>query len=178
MNGRIRTPSTEDAELSLVATTVKRADPDGQRFARAFRRTFDMILDRENTGRYRWDQLHKTEKNYFGNLAEINVQRELGFADGQATEFSICGIDVACKYAHTETAWPIPPEVHEPGHLLLGLWANDTEALWSVALLRPHSKALTPADHHQARHLTAAGKKEITWLFRPTLLPENFPLRP
>jgi hypothetical protein len=36
-------------------------DRDGTRIARVLRRTYDMLLNGKDTGRYRWDQLHKTE---------------------------------------------------------------------------------------------------------------------
>ena len=47
--------------------------------AKVLRRTYDMLLDGQHTGRYRWDQLLKTEKTHFGTLVEINLQRAFGF---------------------------------------------------------------------------------------------------
>lgn len=74
------------------------------------RATYDMLLDGQHTGRYRWDQLYKTEKTHFGTLVEINLQREFGFADGQSMDFVIQGTDVDCKYAQSLGEWMIPPE--------------------------------------------------------------------
>ncbi len=48
-----------------------------------------MLLDGQHTGRYRWDQLHKTEKTHFGTLVEINLQRAFGFDDGMTMDFAI-----------------------------------------------------------------------------------------
>ena len=69
-----------------------------------------MLLDGQHTGRYRWDQLYKTEKTHFGTLVEINLQRAFGFADGQSMDFAIRGIDVDCKYSQSRGDWMIPPE--------------------------------------------------------------------
>ena len=65
-----------DPELRVVADELMSHDPDGSRIARVLRRTYDMLLDGQHTGRYRWDQLYKTEKTHFGTLVEINLQRE------------------------------------------------------------------------------------------------------
>ena len=64
-----------DAELQAVAEYLLSNDPAGARTAKVLRLTFDMLLDGQHTGRYRWDQLYKTEKTHFGTLVEINLQR-------------------------------------------------------------------------------------------------------
>jgi hypothetical protein len=73
---------TSDPELTAVADELMSRDPDGTRIAAVLRRTYDMLLDGQHTGRYRWGQLYKTEKTHFGTLVEINLQREFGFATG------------------------------------------------------------------------------------------------
>ena len=125
---------TNDAELRAVAGELVSGDPDGVRVAGVLRRTYDMLLDGQHTGRYRWDQLYKTEKTHFGTLVEINLQREFGFADGAAMDFAICGIDVDCKYSQDLAEWMIPPEA--VGKIILGLWANDNQGRWSLGLVR------------------------------------------
>ena len=57
-----------DRALRSVAGELMSQDPDGLRVARVLRRTYDMLLDGQHTGRYRWDQLYKTEKTHFGTL--------------------------------------------------------------------------------------------------------------
>lgn len=69
-----------------------------------------MLLDGQHTGRFRWDQLYKTEKAHAGTLIEINLQREFGFGDGLEMDYRIAGIDVDCKFSQTRGAWMIPPE--------------------------------------------------------------------
>ena len=136
-----------------------------------------MLLDGQHTGRYRWDQLHKTEKTHFGTLVEINLQREFSFADGTAMDFSICGIDVDCKFSQDFADWMIPPEA--VGHILLGLWASDEQGKWSVGVVRASTGLLTASRGNRdlKRRLTAVGKATVTWVFKDRPLPENALLR-
>jgi len=60
-----------DAELAAVAAELAALDADGARMGAAIRGALDMLLDGQHTGRYRWEQLHKTEKTYAGTLIEI-----------------------------------------------------------------------------------------------------------
>jgi hypothetical protein len=50
----------QDAELQVVAQYLLRNDPAGVRIAKVLRPTYDLLLDGQHTGRYRWDQLYKT----------------------------------------------------------------------------------------------------------------------
>jgi hypothetical protein len=169
--------STGDPELSAVAGELMSRDPDGSRISQVLRRTYDMLLDGQHTGRYRWDQLYKTEKTHFGTLLEINLQREFGFADGAAMDFAICGIDVDCKYSQGRAEWMIPPEA--VGHIILGLWANDDQGRWSLGLVRADERLLTASRGNRdlKRRLSAAGKAAVSWLFQGNELPENALLR-
>jgi hypothetical protein len=136
-----------------------------------------MLLDGQHTGRYRWDQLYKTEKTHFGTLVEINLQREFGFADGQAMDFAIQGIDVDCKFAQNIADWMIPPEAL--GHTILGLWASDDQGRWSLGLVRAteHALSVSKGNRDLKRRLSASGRASITWLFKDQPLPENALLR-
>ena len=53
--------ATSDGDLAAVAAELRALDGDGSRMAAAIRGALDMLLDGQHTGRYRWDQLHKTE---------------------------------------------------------------------------------------------------------------------
>ena len=68
---------TDDRELAAVAAELRALDGDGARMATAIRGALDMLLDGQHTGRYRWDQLHKTEKTHAGTLVEIALARAL-----------------------------------------------------------------------------------------------------
>jgi Restriction endonuclease NaeI len=152
-------------------------DPDGKRIAKVLRRTYDMLLDGQHTGRYRWDQLYKTEKTHFGTLVEINLQREFKFADGTTMDFAIRGTDVDCKYSQDRADWMIPPEA--VGQIILGLWASDDKGKWSLGLVRADDQLLTSSRGNRdlKRRLSAVGKAAVTWLFRDRELPENALLR-
>ncbi len=168
---------TSDPELRVVADELMSRDPDGTRIAKVLRRTYDMLLDGQHTGRYRWDQLYKTEKTHFGTLVEINLQREFEFADGTAMDFAICGIDVDCKYSQDRAEWMIPPEAM--GQIILGLWASDDRGKWSLGLVRADDHLLTSSRGNRdlKRRLSAVGKAAVTWIFQGYELPENALLR-
>lgn len=169
--------TTDDAQLETVAEELITADPEGGKIGRALRRTYDMLLDGQHTGRYRWQQLSKTEKTHFGTLAEINLQRAFAFADGKAMDFAIRGIDVDCKFSQDPGGWMIPPEA--VGHLILGLWASDDQGLWSLGLIRTTDQVLTTAtgNRDRKRWLSPVGRSAIMWLYRNKPLPENALLR-
>jgi hypothetical protein len=169
-------PRTDDGDLERVAAHLLGEDPGGRRFAGALRRTIDMLLDGQHTGRYRWEELHKTEKTHAGTLVEINLQREFGFADGERLDYRICGTDVDCKFSQAMGGWMIPPEA-EHGLCLL-VWASDETGAWSAGLVRATSACLRDtANRDRKRTLSPVGKAAIRWLFRDAALPENALLR-
>nr|WP_202461922.1 NaeI family type II restriction endonuclease [Streptomyces sp. SID8374] len=165
-----------DPELDAVAQTVLGADRDGSRFAGAIRRSMDMLLDGQHTGRFRWDQLYKTEKAHLGTLIEINLQREFGFADGASMDYSIAGSDVDCKYSQTLGGWMIPPEALN--HLLLVVWASDEQSRWTAGLVRALPERLNSGGNRDAKKtLSAMGRGAVRWLYRDAPLQENMLLR-
>jgi hypothetical protein len=166
----------DDDDLDRVAGHLRAMDPAGQRFGRALRRTIDMLLDGQHTGRYRWEQLHKTEKTHAGTLVEINLQREFGFADGARMDYQICGCDVDCKFSQAMGGWMIPPEAD--GGLCLLVWASDDQRAWSAGLVRVTPGSLREAANRDLkRTLSPAGKAAVRWLFTDAVLPENVLLR-
>jgi Restriction endonuclease NaeI len=166
----------DDGGLDEVAEHLLALDPSGQRFGRALRRTIDMLLDGQHTGRYRWEQLHKTEKTHAGTLVEINLQREFGFEDGDRLDYRIRGTDVDCKFSQAMGGWMIPPEAD--GGLCLLVWASDDRGAWSAGLVRVTSACLRDAaNRDRKRVLSPAGKAAIRWLFADAALPENVLLR-
>ena len=145
---------TDDAELESVAEELTAADPEGVRIARALRRTYDMLLDGQHTGRYRWDQLAKTEKTHFGTLAEINMQRAFGFADGQAMDFAIRGLTNAAGNRDRKR-WLSP---HGKASVT---WLFKNKKLPDNALLR-----IPPRHVDQIFSCSAHGSKRLDMLFR------------
>lgn len=135
-----------------------------------------MLLDGQHTGRFRWDQLYKTEKAHAGTLIEINLQREFGFDDGLKMDYRIAGIDVDCKFSQTRGAWMIPPEAL--GHLLLVVWASDAGSVWCAGLVRARPDLLNSGGNRDAKKtLSSAGRAAIRWLFYDAPLKENMLLR-
>jgi hypothetical protein len=80
-----------DSEIKAVEAELYRLDPTGDVVAAVLRNTLDQLYDGQHTGRWSYDQLHKTEKTYMGTLVEINLHREFDFADGNATDYRIAG---------------------------------------------------------------------------------------
>jgi hypothetical protein len=165
-----------DPELDRVAAALRQADPDATRMAGAIRDAFDLLLDGQHTGRYRWDQLHKTEKTHAGTLIEIGIQRRLGLADGITLDYSIDGTEVDCKFSHRSGGWMIPPEAE--GRLLLLVRASDEEGTWSAGLIRAREEYLRQAGNRDLkRTLTERARGAIEWLSLDAPLPENALLR-
>lgn len=161
-----------DEQLQAVHATLMDLDPYGQRFAAVLRDTIDQLLNGEVTGRYDWKTLNKTERTHAGTLVEINLQREFRFADGQAMDYQIAGIDVDCKYSQSFGGWMIPPEAK--GHLCLLVWANDYESRWSAGLFRVRHEWLNHGSNRDAKlTVKASHRDKIYWLWLDALLPEN-----
>ncbi len=165
-----------DPELADVAGELRSLDADGSRMAAAIRDALDMLLDGQHTGRYRWDQLHKTEKTHAGTLVEIALARTLHLADGRALDYTIAGADVDCKFSHRMGGWMIPPEAD--GQLLLLVQASDEDGTWSAGLLRATEDHLRPAGNRDGkRALNDRGRAAVRWLHARAALQENALIR-
>lgn len=158
------TTSSTDQELEAVVQEILGLDPDGDRTAMVLRSTLDQLYDGLHTGRYRWDQLHKTEKTHCGTLVEINLQREFKFADGVDMDYQIAGVDVDCKYSQSMGGWMIPPE--SMGHLCMVVTADDQQSSWSLGVVRITDDILSQGGNRdRKRSITAAGRNAIHWVF-------------
>jgi len=165
-----------DAELAAVAAELAALDADGARMGAAIRGALDMLLDGQHTGRYRWEQLHKTEKTHAGTLIEIALARALRLADGTALDYTIAGADVDCKFSHKLGGWMIPPEAD--GKLLLLVQASDEDGTWSAGLLRAAEENLRPAGNRDLkRSLDDRGRAAVRWLHARAPLGENALIR-
>jgi len=170
--GPVADPDQADDELGAVAAELRGLDGDGSRMAAAIRGALDMLLDGQHTGRYRWDQLHKTEKTHAGTLVEIALARILRLADGVTLDYTIAGADVDCKFSHRVGGWMIPPEAG--GKLLLLVQASDEDGTWSAGLLRAAEENLRPAGNRDGkRGLNDRGRAAVRWLHARAPLQEN-----
>jgi hypothetical protein len=166
----------EDCELASVAAELRGLDEDGSLMAAAIRGALDMLLDGQHTGRYRWDQLHKTEKTHAGTLVEIALARVLRLADGAALDYTIAGADVDCKFSHRLGGWMIPPEAD--GQLMLLVQASDEDGTWSAGLVRATAEHLSPAGNRDGkRALNERGRGAVRWLHARAPLQENVLIR-
>jgi Restriction endonuclease NaeI len=175
-DGRADGRAADDEELAAVAAELRALDGDGSRMAAAIRGALDMLLDGQHTGRYRWDQLHKTEKTHAGTLVEIALARTLGLADGVALDYTIAGADVDCKFSHRLGGWMVPPEAD--GKLLLLVQASDEDGTWSAGLLRAVPGHLSAAGNRDGkRALNDRGRAAVRWLRVRAPLQENVLIR-
>ena len=130
-----------------------------------------MIYNGQETGRYRWDQLMKTEKTHFGTLFEINAQREFRFEGGDTTDFRIVGHQVDAKWSQTDGGWMLPPEVF--GEIALVGTGDDATSSWSVGLIRVTDDVRREKGNRDKKsRLNPLGKSSVRWLWR------DAPLRP
>lgn len=164
-------PDDADPGVADVVAAFRRLDPDGQRMAKVFRSTFDQLYDGQHTGRYRVDQLFKTEKTHFGTLIEINLQRELKLDDGDVLDFKVAGHEVDCKYSHMG-AWMLPMESFE--QVILVTQADDQKSVWSAGLVRvTEENRRTSENRDKKTGLNAHGRSQITWLFKDAPMQPN-----
>ncbi len=153
------TPGATDPELDAVERRLYELDPDGDRVATVLRDTLDQLYDGQRTGRWAYDQLHKTEKTHMGTLVEINLHREFAFDDGDDTDYRVADIEVDCKFSMSGGAWMLPPE--SLGHICLVLWASDLENSWSAGLVRVDAAKLSPPNRDGKRRLTPEGRSLV-----------------
>lgn len=176
-NGEL--PGVEpDPQLVQVCQALSTADPLGDRAAEVFRQTFDQLYDGQRTGRYRWEQLYKTEKTHFGTLLEINLRRQFDdvLDDGVALDYSILGYDIDCKYSHKMGGWMIPPEAF--GKLLLVCNASDFESFWNMGVVRATENVRRRGSNRDGKSsLTRQGLSTIHWLHRDAPMAPNVLLR-
>ncbi|MEU4293825.1 NaeI family type II restriction endonuclease [Kribbella sp. NPDC026596] len=166
-----------DPERDEVVQAFFAADPDGKRAAAVFRATYDQLYDGQHTGRFRWDQLFKTEKTHYGTLLEINLRREFDdviddTVEGRALDYSICGHDVDCKFSQSFGGWMLPPECF--GQLLLVAWADDQRGTWSLGVVRATDANRRASVNRDGKtQLSLKGREQISWLHFEADLPPN-----
>lgn len=163
-----------DLELEAVAREVlgSNASATQNTIGRVLRETIDQLLDGQHTGRYRWEQLFKTEKTHAGTMVEINLQRAMRYEDGELLDFKIAGIEVDCKFSQTLFGWMIPPEA--VGRVCMVVWANDIEARWSLGLVRASEGVLSRGHNRDGkRTLARESREKLRWLFDHAPLPPN-----
>lgn len=166
-------PKNIDSELEFIRSEILSLDPDGARIASVIRDTIDQLYDGQRTGRYRWDQLYKTEKTHCGTLIEINLQREFHFADGIALDFTIAGIEIDCKYSQRDGGWMIPPEA--VGKQCMLITAEDSaHPSWSLGIIRAKEEFLNVSHNRDGKtSINRSGRDSIQWIWRKATMDAN-----
>lgn len=171
-----RPPTEPDTELETLLDELRSLDPTGHRFASILRDVWDQQLDGAHTGRYRWDQLLKTEKSFMETLVRRSVLREFRFSSGESLEFQLDGIEFDCKYSLRAGRWVLPREA--VGKLCMLIWADDSQTRWGAGIVRVHEHYLSPGLNRDGKSsLNQEGRAAVKWLHRDASLPENVLLR-
>jgi hypothetical protein len=138
----------------------------------ALRQAFDEVIDGPRTGRYRIEQLEKTEKTYIGTKVEIVLRAELELERGVTLDNLICGSEVDTKFS-LSGGWMIPREA--VGEICLLVSGNDNAGTFNVGLLRTVPAVLRRGTNQDGKNsVSAASKAQIVWLLRNEALPRNF----
>lgn len=164
----------EDPARDEVAAAFQVADADGKRAAAIFRATFDQLYDGQHTGRFRWEQLFKTEKTHYGTLLEINLRREFDdvIDDGVLLDYRVHGHDIDCKFSQKMGGWMLPPESF--GQLLLVATASDADGTWSLGVARATDENRRTSENRDGKtSLSLRGRGQIAWLHLEAELPPN-----
>lgn len=164
--------SGPDPAIEDVAAKIRSLDPEGLRWASVVRHTYDVIYNGQETGRYRWDQLMKTEKTHFGTIFEINAQREFKFADGDKTDYRIAGHQVDAKWSQKSGAWMLPPEVFD--EIALVATGSDQDSKWSLGLIRVTPEVRREkVNRDKKSQLNELGRNSVRWLWKNAQLRPN-----
>lgn len=157
-----------------LAVAIQEYDPEGVIIGRAMRNSFDMAYNGQHTGRYRLDQLSKTEKAHIGSLVELNLRRALdGFLnDGASMDFKILGHEVDCKYSMRSFGWMIPTEAI--GYHAMLCHADDQKARWQLGFIEVTPEVLNTGHNRDRKQtISTAGRSAIAWAWRDQPMPPN-----
>ena len=161
-----------DAELHAVCSALLAHSNIATLIGEGLRRSFDEVIDGPRTGRFRIEQLEKTEKTYIGTKVEIVLRNELELPRGRVLDNLIGGIEVDTKFSLSGD-WMIPREAFDQLCLLVS--GNDNSGVFNLGLLRMSPEVLTLGANQDAKKtVSAAGKARITWLVRNAPMPRNF----
>lgn len=157
-----------------LAKQLQEADPGGERMALLFRETFDQAYDGQNTGRYRPQDLSKTELAHIGSLVEINIRRQFTdlISDGIKMDYCIDGVEVDCKYSKNPFGWMIPLEtVHNYAVLC---HADEVKATFRVGFVYITDEILNKGGNRdKKRTISLTGRESIQWAWFDHPFPKN-----
>lgn len=164
----------QDPDLQTLVATFRQRDPRGQEFGQVFRHSFDQAYDGQNTGRFRPEELSKTELAHIGSLVEINIRRQFAdiIEDGLDMDFLIAGLEVDCKFSKMPFGWMIPIETL--GNFAMLCHANELTANYRVGFVRVDDGILTQGGNRdRKRTIKKSGRESIDWLWYDEPYPRN-----
>lgn len=166
--------NTQDIAIEEIASFLTSKKNITEIISKALRQAFDEVIDGPRTGRFKIEQLEKTEKTYIGTKVEIILRNKLSLARGRVLDNFICGQEVDTKFS-LSGGWMIPKEAVDQICILVK--ANDNTGLFSIGLLRTTLENLTTGKNQDGkRSISAKGKNNITWLLANESLPRNIML--
>ena len=165
------TATPTDAALDQVRAWLLDGPDPQPLFGEVLRRAFDEVLDGQRTGRYRIEDLSKTEKTYIGTKVEILLADALAIERGAKLDFLIAGNEVDCKFSLAPFGAMIPIEAQ--GEICLLVSGHDSTARFSAGLLRCVPELLRAPNRDGKRGVLAKARSRISWLFEDAQIPEN-----
>jgi len=147
-----------------------RSDPSfASNVGSALRTALDEVIDGPRTGRFKVDQLEKTEKTYIGTKVEIVLRAVLKLDRGNVLDNLIAGHEVDTKFT-IKRDWMIPSEA--VGHICMLVRADDKSGAFEVGLIRATPEVLRAGLNRDSKHsISADGRSKIRWLAQGTMPP-------
>ncbi|MFF8608296.1 NaeI family type II restriction endonuclease [Streptomyces sp. NPDC015346] len=160
-----------ERDVAAVREELQRLDPYGRRMAAVLEQATERLLDGAHTGRYRWEDLTKSEKTMTGQLVENLMRHDFQFDSSPRLDFRIAGVDVDLKVT-TGTNWMIPREAQGSVCVLVRL--DHRRGSWSLGVVRATEQVVADVGNRDGkRTLSAAGREAIAWIHRDVPLPVN-----
>lgn len=169
---------TFEENANALVELFRHRDPTGEEMGRIFRETFDQAYDGQHTGRFRPEDLSKTELAHIGSLVEINIRRHFAdvIDDGFKMDFRIADLEVDCKYSKAPFGWMIPLET--VGNYAMLCHANEVTSTFRVGFVYVTDEILNAGGNRdQKRTISANGRQQIQWAWFDEPYPGNVLLR-
>ena len=153
-----------DTGLHAVAAEIRSLDPQGSRTAQVLRDTLDQLYDGQRTRRYRWDQLHNTEKTQGGTPCRDQPPPRVQVPGRRQTQLPNRGGRNGLQILTNARRMDDSARGARPPVSLL--WANDSRSQWSMGIVRTTTERLnTGGNRDRKATLNQEGRNAITWLF-------------
>ncbi|MFE5908669.1 NaeI family type II restriction endonuclease [Streptomyces wedmorensis] len=158
-------------ELAVVREELLCLDPSGRRMTAVLEQATERLLDGELTGRFRWEELTKSEKAMVGQLVENLMRHDFRFDTSGPLDVRIAGVDAELSVTSGST-WIIPREAQ--GRVCVLVRLNHRRGLWSLGVVRATEELLVAsANKDGKRNLSRAGHEAIEWIHKDSRLPVN-----